>query len=446
MNFIPNTEEDKKEMLREIGIESIEKLFSDIPLQIRLKRKLRLPSPLSELGLIKEMKELSQKNVDLEEHISFLGGGAYDHFIPAVVKHILQRSEFYTSYTPYQAEASQGTLQAFYEYQTLICQLTGMEVANASIYDGASALAEAVIMASNINDRKTILVSETVHPEYREVLKTYTQGLNLSIEEVKHREGITDFDYLKDKLSEEVSAVVLQNPNFFGIIEIPEDLSEVIHSQGALLILSVDPISLGILAPPSDYGADIVVGEGQSLGSSLNFGGPYLGFFAAKEKFLRQMPGRIVGEAEDKEGRRGYVLTLQTREQHIRRERATSNICSNEALNALGACVYLSCLGKEGLKEVGEFSLQKAHYTLNRISQLREWKTKFKAPFFKEFVVEFPLEPREVNRRLLEKKIIGGFELGRYYPELKNCLLFCVTEKRTRQEIDYFVSCLKEIK
>ncbi len=357
--YIPHTEEDKKEMFREIGVKSTEELFKNIPQDLLLKTPLGLPSSLSEMELLKEMRKLSQKNANLNEYVSFLGAGSYDHFIPTVVNHLSERSEFYTSYTPYQPEASQGILQVFYEYQSLICQLFQMDIANASLYEGATALAEAVILAHNFNHRQKVLLSKTIHPEYRQVLKTYIEKtLGLSIVEIDYENGITNLNELKEKISEEISCVVIQNPNFFGCLEKVREIEEITHKFGSLYITSVDPISLGLLIPPGEYNADIAVAEGQSLGNHLNFGGPYLGIFTCKKKFLRKIPGRRVGETTDQKGQRGFTLTLQTREQHIRREKATSNICTNEALNALRATIYLSALGKEGLREVAELCLQ----------------------------------------------------------------------------------------
>lgn len=441
--YIPHTEEDKKEMLREIGVKSPEELFKNIPQNLRLKTPLGLPSSLSEIELLKEMRKLSQKNVNLNEYVSFLGAGSYDHFIPTVVDHLASRAEFYTSYTPYQPEASQGILQVFYEYQSLICQLFQMEIANASLYEGATALAEAVILAHNFNHRQKVLLSKTIHPEYRDTLKTYIEKtLGLSIEEINYENGITNLNKLEERISEDVSCVVIQNPNFFGYLENVREMEKIVHKFGSLYIICVDPISLGLLIPPGEYNADIATAEGQSLGNHLNFGGPYLGIFTCKKKFLRKIPGRIVGETTDRKGQRGFTLTLQTREQHIRREKATSNICTNEALNAIRCAIYLSTLGKEGLKEVAKLCLQKSHYLAKKISQIPGFEPIFTAPFFKEFAVRCPISPYKINKLLLKNKIIGGFILEKFYPELKNSLLFCVTEKRTRKEIDKLISLL----
>ena len=442
--YIPNTEADQKEMLKEIGAESIEALFCAIPQNLRLKTDLNLPSSLSEMELINEFRKLSEKNANLDEYVSFLGAGSYDHFIPALVDHLSGRSEFYTSYTPYQAEASQGLLQATYEYQSLICQLFKMDVCNASLYDGATALAEAVILAHKVNHGKKVLLAKSVHPEYGQVLTTYIKKtLGLSIIEIDCQNGVTDLTQLKEKINKDTSCVIVQNPNFFGCLEKVDEIEEITHQAGSIYIVSVDPISLGLLIAPGEYKADIAVGEGQVLGGQLNFGGPCLGIFTCKKKFLRKMPGRIVGETTDKEGRRGFVLTLQTREQHIRRERATSNICTNQALNALRAAIYLSTLGEKGLAKIAELCLQKSHYAAGRICHIPGFELAFTTPFFKEFAVRCPISTDGINKLLWDNKVLGGFDLGRFYPELKNSLLFCVTEKRTKGDIDRLIRLLE---
>lgn len=442
-SFIPHTEEEKREMLKAIGMSSLKELFAPIPRDLLLKRDLNLPDGITELELTQEIAGLSKKITPAQEYISFLGAGCYDHFIPAAVDHIAARSEFCTSYTPYQAEASQGMLQVLFEYQTLISELTGMDISNASLYDGATALGEAINLAYSVNHGDKILLSETVHPEYRKVIETYFRHSPFSICPLRQENGRTDLDPLKKALSGKVSAVVIQNPNFFGCLEEIEIIDKLTHNSGALLIMLVDPISLGLLKPPSEFHADIVVGEGQSLGSPLAFGGSTLGIFACRKEHMRKVPGRIVGQTEDKKGRRGFVLTLQTREQHIRREKATSNICTNQSLHALRATVYLCLLGKKGLREVAGACLQKAHYAAEKISELPGWELKFASPFFKEFVVKSPSPPEEVNEHLLSRQIIGGLDLGRFYPELKDCLLVCVTEKRKKREIDTLVNELK---
>lgn len=434
--FIPGTNEQRDDMLRQIGIKETDELFTCIPEKIRLKEKLNLPYAMSEMELARHMRELSKKNYSLDDYTCFLGAGAYDHFIPSAVNHIISRQEFYTSYTPYQPEISQGTLQAIFEYQTMICELTGMDVANASMYDGATALAEAATMACHSTRREEIIVSKTVHPEYRAVLNTYARFNGIKVIEVDYVKGTSRADVLEEKINRNTAAVVVQNPNFFGIVEKLDKISEAAHKNGALIITAVDPISLGILKSPGELGADIVVGEGQSLGNSLSFGGPYLGFFATKKSLMRRMPGRIVGQTVDNTGKTGYVLTMQTREQHIRREKATSNICSNQALNALAATVYLTIMGKSGLKKVAELSMQKAHYTCKKLTETGKFTLKFDEPFFKEFALESIENVGKLNSRLLEGGIIGGYALEKEYPELSNCWLLAVTEKRTKEEID----------
>lgn len=437
--YIPNTEWQQKNMLEEIGLESMEDLFRDIPQELRLNRGLNVPQAMSEIELIKHMQEMTANNKHLNEYTCFLGAGAYDHYVPSVIDHILSRQEFYTAYTPYQPEISQGTLQAIFEYQTMICELTGMEVANASMYDGATALVEAVTMACQATRRNEVLVAKTVHPESKEVLSTYGRFNGSKSVEISYDNGKVDLADLEKKISTNTAAVVIQTPNFFGVIESLKEVGELAHKHKALFIVSVDPISLSILEAPGKLGADIVVGEGQSLGNPLSFGGPYLGFFATNKKFMRKMPGRIVGETTDISGDRGFVLTIQTREQHIRREKATSNICSNQALNALAATVYLTILGKQGLKEVANLCLQKAHYAFDRLIQSGKFEPVFKAPFFKEFVVSSKTPVEQLNKNLLNEKIIGGFQLEKRYPEISNSWLVAVTEKRTKEEIDNLV-------
>ncbi|HOQ75267.1 MAG TPA: aminomethyl-transferring glycine dehydrogenase subunit GcvPA [Thermoclostridium sp.] len=437
--YIPNTGEQREEMLREIGVSGIEELFADIPGSIRLKRELDLPEALSEMELVRHLKELAGRNISTDEYTCFLGAGAYDHYIPSVVQHLVRRQEFYTAYTPYQPEISQGTLQAIFEYQTMICSLTGMDVSNASMYDGATAVAESAAMACRATGRAGVIVARTVHPQSREVLKTYFRYTGRSITEWGHKDGRLDPGELERLLSDDTAAVIVQNPNFFGLIEDIGGISDMVHNNGSLLIVSCNPISLALLKPPGDLGADIAVGEGQPLGNPLSFGGPYLGFMAAKEKFMRKMPGRIAGETRDRQGRRGYVLTIQTREQHIRREKATSNICSNHALNALAAAVYLSALGKNGLKKVAELCCRKARYAYDGLLKTGAFSPAFPGPFFNEFTVRYHRDIDMLNDSLLEHRIIGGYPLERDYPELKGAWLVAVTEKRTRQEIDNFV-------
>ncbi len=443
MPYIPHSDADRAAMLKAIGVERVEDLFSDIPAQARYT-EFRLPSPLSEAEVLDYLGALAQFNADLNSYLCFLGAGAYRHFIPSVVDHIVSRSEFYTAYTPYQPEISQGTLQAIFEYQSMICALTGMEVANASHYDGATAVAEAVVMAYNVlrKKRNKMVMSPYVHPEYRATARTYVQGLGIDIMGDDKRQ---DVESLLQLVDEQTACFVIQTPNFLGEIEDLEGIADQVHAKGALWVVVADPIALGLFKAPGDYGADIVVGEGQPLGNPLSFGGPYLGFFATRERLVHKMAGRLVGETVDAEGKRGFVLTLSAREQHIRRERATSNICSNEALNALAAAVFMAALGKCGLRQMAELCYHKSHYAAQAISEIRGFKVVTKKPFFKEFVVRCPMPVGDLNDKLLELGIIGGYDLGRDYPDLANHMLLCVTERNTRAEIAYLADALKEV-
>lgn len=445
-NYLPITAEDKDIMLKAIGVNSVDDLFEDIPKEVRLERSLNINKGMSEIEVEAYIKQITDLNRGCDDLVCFLGAGAYDHYIPSVIKHLVSRSEFYTAYTPYQAEISQGTLQAIFEYQTMIANLTGMDAANASMYDGATACAEAAQMAVDTTRRKSVIISKTVHPETRKVLKTYSKFKKLNLIEIDEADGVTCIDKLKSELNKDIAAVIIQTPNFFGIIEELSEIEKLVHQNKSLLIVSCDPISLGILKNPGEYGVDIVVGEGQSLGNNLNYGGPYLGFLATTNKNLRKMPGRIVGETVDKEGKRGFVLTLQAREQHIRRDKASSNICSNQGLNALISLIYLTTLGKKGIKEVAEQSLQKAHYTFNELTKSGKYKGAFNKPFFKEFVLTSPNSVEEVNKVLLQNKIIGGYDIGKEYPLYKNSMLICVTEKRTKDEINKLADVLEGIK
>ena len=446
MNFVLNTQEEKKQMLSFLGMNSINDLFEDINEDIKQKELLKLPKPLSELELAKQMRKISEANADMRDYACFLGGGAYNHFIPSVVNHIISRGEFYSSYTPYQAEMSQGMLQSIFEFQSMICELTEMDVANASMYDGASAMAEAAIMAAKYTERKGIIISKAVHPEYRQVLQTYANAFGLKVFEVEIENGLTDIRDMESKLNNSIACVILQSPNFFGAIENLENIEVLVHKNDCKLIISVlEPISLGILKPPGDYGADIVVGEAQSFGNAMSYGGPHLGFMATKNEFLKKIPGRLSGITVDKEGERGFILTLQTREQHIRRERATSNICTNQALNALAATVYLALIGKNGLRRIAEICAQRAHYACNKICGQKGFELRFNAPFFNEFVISCPTTPETINQALLEKKIIGGLESGRFYEEYKNCMMFCVTEMNSIDTIEKLVDTLHEV-
>lgn len=438
--YIPNTLEDEKQMLSTLGLTSIEELFTELPEELKLGRRLNLPESLSELELLAHMKGLADKNDRSDDFPCFLGAGAYDHFIPAIVKHVLSRSEFYTSYTPYQPEISQGMLQAIFEYQTMICQLTGMEVSNASMYDGATALTEAAMMAVRTTGRNEVVVSSGVHPEYLSVLKTYARFNNVRILEIGLTGGRTDAGKLEAGLGENSAGIILQSPNYLGVIEDLKSAAELASKNGALSIACVDPISLAILKTPGECSVDIAVGEGQALGNPLNFGGPYLGFMGVKRELARKMPGRIVGQTTDHEGRRGFVLTLQAREQHIRREKAVSNICSNQALNALAAAVYLSVMGREGLKEAANLCLQKSHYAYEKLLATGKFGKVTESPFFKEFAVKALYESVDtINERLLQNRITGGLHLGKIHQDMENCWLVAVTEKRTKQEIDLFI-------
>ena len=442
MSYIPHTNSDRAAMLAKVGVETIGDLFLDVPESVRYP-ELKLPPPLAEMEILRELKAISEENADLDHHACFLGAGAYNHFVPSVVSHIIGRSEFYTAYTPYQPEISQGTLQAIFEYQSMVCALMGMDVANASHYDGATSLAEAAIMAVNVSrgKRRKIIVSPTVHPEYRATLRTYTPGADLTISNLQYPISNTQFDA-------DTACLIIQQPDFFGQLEKAselEQLAEAVHAAGALLIVNTDPISLGLFTPPVEYGADIVAGEGQPLGNALNFGGPYLGVFACREKYMRKMPGRLIGETVDTKERRGFVLTLAAREQHIRRERATSNICTNQALCALAAGAYLAAMGKSGLRKVAELCYHKSHYAAQRIAAIPGFDLVGDKPFFKEFVVRCPKPPSEINEALLERDIIGGYDLGRDYPHLENHTLLCVTEMNTKEEIDHLVEALEEV-
>ena len=437
MPFIANTDSERDEMLKRIGAAAFDDLISDIPQELRLKEPLDLPVALTEPGVMQLMEQLASSNISTASHVSYLGGGAYDHYIPPAIKTIASRSEFYTAYTPYQAEVSQGTLQAIYEYQSMICRLYGMDTANASLYDGATALAEAVSMAMAVTGRSKVAVAGKLHPNSLHVLKTFIEaGGDRSVVQEALQDGVCDTGSLEKTVDDNVAAVIVQQPNFYGCLEEVQRIGEIAHANGALFIVSADPVSLGILEAPGNYGADIAVGEGQPLGSALNFGGPYLGVFAVKKDYVRKIPGRLVGLTKDKDGEDGFILTLQTREQHIRREKATSNICTNQALNALQAVVYLSLLGKDGLKEVADHSLQKSHYLAGKIAELPGCSLKYGQPFFREFVVETPVPAGEVVASMLDEGILAGYDLSNVGDQ---GLLVSVTEKRTKEQLDDFV-------
>ncbi|MEN3002725.1 MAG: aminomethyl-transferring glycine dehydrogenase subunit GcvPA [Armatimonadota bacterium] len=444
MRYIPHTEQDVRQMLEVIGVRSIRELFADIPDSLYISEPLNIPPALDEHALFRRLSALAAQNADTMRYLSFLGAGAYDHFIPAIVGTIISRGEFLTAYTPYQPEASQGLLQSIFEFQTMVCELTGMEVANASMYDASTALAESALMACHLTGRSKVLVSMAVHPHYRQVLRTYLWANGRELVELPLAEGLTDGAALHAALDERVACVIGQYPNFFGLIEPLAPLVTAAHQVGALAIACVDPIALGVLKPPGEYDVDIVVGEGQSLGNAMGFGGPMLGLFACKQAYVRRIPGRIVGQTTDEEGRRGFVMTLRTREQDIRREKATSNICTNEALCALASTVFMAALGKTGFRELAETCTQKAHYAADRLTQIPGVRLRFpNTPFFKEFVLELPCSAHALCERLLEQQIIAGLPLGDYYPDMPNALLVCVTETRTREEIDRFAAALE---
>jgi glycine dehydrogenase subunit 1 len=441
MRYLPKSPTERNEMLADIGVTSIEDLFATIPEQYRLKNPLNLPGPLSESEVIDYFQQRSTENSF--GYTRFLGAGIYNHLRSVITDTILQRGEFLTSYTPYQAEMAQGTLQAIFEFQTMICQLTGQEVANASMYDGSTATTEAVLMAERLTSRRRVLVARSLHPEYRDVLRTYAKHSGLRVEEIPYTHGGTlDVKALHAALRDDVCALVVQSPNFFGAIENLQPLAEAAHSSGALLVdVVTEGMALGTIKPPRE--ADVIAMEGQSFGLAPSYGGPFVGVLASKDKFVRQMPGRLVGQTTDLTGARGFVLTLATREQHIRREKATSNICTNQALCALAATVHMALLGKEGLREMAEQNLSKAHYTLNELEKVPGVKRTFPSPFFNEFTVELPRSVKMVNAELLKEKIIGPFVLGSVYPELSKHALVCVTETTSRAEIDRFVDALK---
>ena len=442
MRYLPLTPDEKREMLESLGIQQVEELFEDIPQEMILKDDLDLPKPLSEAELVRHFKDLASKNNDTTRFVSFLGAGSYDHLIPSIIRHVVGRGEFLTAYTPYQAEITQGVLQSVFEYQTLISELTGMEASNASMYDGASALAEAALMACAATRRELVVLPGTLHPEWKAVVETYLGHQDVAIVYLPYDAGtgIVDANGLEDIPWSDAACVVVQQPNFFGLLENVSALSTRIKEHGGLLVMAVDPISLSLLKSPGELGADIVVGDGQSLGNAMGFGGPSLGFFATSGKLIRRMPGRVVGQTVDSEGKRGFVLTLQTREQHIRREKATSNICSNQALNALTAAVYLSVMGKQGFRDVGYQCLQKANYLKNRLLDIPGLSSPFTAPSFREFVIQGAVNWEEINLRLLDYGFIGGLPLARF--ELPELVLFSVTEARTKEEIDNFVNIL----
>lgn len=430
-------------MLKAIGVDSVTRLFDVVPEDLRFP-ELHLPAALSEAEVMRELRRMSSRNADALTSLSFLGAGAYNHFSPAAVDSILRRAEFYTSYTPYQPEIAQGTLQAIFEYQTMICALTGMDAANASHYDGATALAEAAVMAlTSTRNRRTILIAPTVHPQYRETLRTYTQGLGVKV--TGDEDLSAGISGLLDRIDATTAAVIVQTPDFLGQMHDLRPLADAAHAAGALLIASVDPIALGLFQNPGAAGADIVTAEGQPLGIPVSFGGPYLGIFACKEQYLRRMPGRLAGATTDMNGDLGYVLTLQTREQHIRREKATSNICTNQGLMALAATVYLALMGKQGMRKVAELCYQRAHYAAAEIGRLPGFEILTPEPFFKEFAVRTPRPVAEIKAALRGQDIIAGYDLSKDYPHLGDALLVCVTEMNTKDDIDTLVAALRNV-
>lgn len=443
--FIPHTNEDREAMLRRIGVQRLEDLFQDVPAEKRFP-ELDLPPMLTEMEVLAEMQKLASSSETVRDLVSFLGAGAYHHYIPAAVDAIIRRGEFYTAYTPYQPEISQGTLRAIFDYQSLIAALTGMEVSNASHYDGATAVAEAISMAyANFRGRRTrMVISPALHPHYRATIRTYNQGSDIELvgEDGDPEAGPED---LLPLIDQNTALMIVQYPDFFGRIYEYQALADAVHAAGALLAVSVNPLSLGLLTPPGEFGADIVTGEGQPLGIPLSFGGPYLGIFATRQEYVRKMAGRLVGETVDNRGQRAYVLTLTAREQHIRREKATSNICTNQGLMALASTVYMSLLGKNGLRQVAELCYHKAHYAASQIAGLPGFELWAETPFFHEFVVHCPLPAQEINERLLEEDILGGYDLGQDYPELEDHLLVAVTEMNSREDIDLLVDTLAEI-
>ena len=444
MTFIPHTDLDRQHMLAAIGVSRLDDLFEAVPAALRFPQ-LDLPAGISEMEVMNELQALAEDTTNAHQFTSFLGAGAYDHFIPAVVDHVLQRSEFYTAYTPYQPEVSQGTLQAIFEFQSHICNLTGMEVANASVYDGATALAEAVNMALNHHRgrRDRVVLAPTVHPHYRDTVQTYLRGTDVEV--VGPQGFAAGLPSLIDHIDDQTALVAVQYPDFLGHINDYGPVAEAARASGALFCVVVNPIALGLLEPPSAFGADVVVGEGQPLGIPLSFGGPYLGLFATRQAYVRKMPGRLVGETTDDRGQRGYVLTLTPREQHIRREKATSNICTNQGLMALAAGVYLTVMGRQGLRRVAELCYHKAHYAAEQIGALPSYALWNQRPFFHEFVIETPLPVEHISRQLLASRIIGGYDLLQWQPELANHMLVAVTERNTREDIDRFVEALAEV-
>ena len=448
MHYVPNTPEEQVAMLEQMGLERMEDLLTTVPQAVRVNRPLDLPQALAEPDLKRLLIRMAAKNKNIDSTPSFLGAGTYDHAIPSVVPHLQRRSEFVTSYTPYQAEVSQGMLQAIYEFQTMVCQITGLDIANASLYDGSTAVVEAVLLALGPGGRGEIVISQGVDPQYRRVLHTYAFARGFSVKEVQTRNGVTPLDALDAAVSPTTAAVIMQQPNFFGRVEDMHAIERIAHKGKALFVTTItEPASLGVLASPAEYGADIAVCELMGFGNTMSYGAPALGFMAAKQKFMRLLPGRLVGQTVEEGGKKqtGYVLTLQTREQHIRRERATSNICTNQSLLAVGSTIYMAALGKQGFRELGELCLQKAHYAFRQITALPGFEAALTGPFYDEFVVKLPIAATQMQQHFEQAGIIGGLPLGESYPELANCMLFCVTETRTKEDIDTLVAVLKTV-
>lgn len=435
--YLPMTDQDQREMLDSIGVDTVDALFEDIPEEVRFKGDYNIKKAKSETELVKELTALAAKNADLRSHASFLGAGVYDHYMPIIVDHVLSRSEFYTAYTPYQPEISQGELQAIFEFQTMICELTGMDVANSSMYDGGTSLAEAAMLSAGQTRRKKVLVSAAVHPESKDVLRSYAKGQYIDVVEIPHKDGVTDLEGLENLIGDDVAAMIVQYPNFFGRIEDLQAIEAITHGSKAMFVVSSNPLALGALTPPGKFGADIVIGDAQPFGIPSAFGGPHCGYFAVSKKLMRKVPGRLVGQTVDEDGVRGFVLTLQAREQHIRRDKATSNICSNQALNALAASVAMTALGKQGVKEMAIQNIQKAHYAKNAL-KAAGLEVAFEGPSFNEFVVKLKAPVRDLNLHLLQKGMIGGYDLGLTDETLANHMLVAVTELRSKEEIDAF--------
>lgn len=443
--YTPTSEKDRKEMLESIGVSSVEELFRDIPEAVRQKGEIDLPEGLPEQDVLKRLSELAAKNTSADDEITFIGAGMYDHYVPACVGAIVARSEFLTSYTPYQPEISQGSLQSIFEFQTAISELTGLPVANASLYDGPTSAVEAAYMAKVVTKRQKLVASRGLHPDTRDLLKTYSSGFGTEVVEAPLKDGVTSLSDLADLVDEETAAVFIQQPNFLGAVEDLEVLGEIIKSSGALFVCVCDPLTLGVLTPPGQFGADVACGDGQTLGNNLSFGGPSFGFFAASDKHIRLMPGRIAGETVDVDGRRGFVLTLQTREQHIRREKATSNICTNQALNALAGVVYLSWLGREGIVELGELMLQRTAYAREALSKIDGIELLHTAPTVREFAVRLDVPVEAVIDRCHQLGIAAGYPLGRAYPEYGDGLLVAITERRSKADIDRLAGALSDV-